>query len=420
MKSSLPKVLHELSGQAMLFHVLDRVLEVLPQATVGLVVGHGREHVEAAVRAHSRFQSLDIHFIHQPEQNGTGHAARCAMDSSWGESVNKRKLSVLVLPGDLPLISNELISQMVEGLGRTASMRLLTTLLDDPTGYGRVIRRGSSGPVLRIVEQKDANLREKQVREVATSIYFFQGGFLKTGLGKLSNKNAQGEFYLTDLVSQASRAKRKIEILVWNQPDDLRGVNDPWELTQAAQIFNRRILRWWALQGVKFSDLQNTYIDVQVRFEGAAEVGPGVCLRGQTVIAAGACLGPNVILKNVQVKEGALLKVGTVAEDSVIGARAQIGPYAHLRPGSEVGEDSKIGNFVEVFVNAPLATCESRDVKGLYKKARAGEIKGFTGIDDPYESPINPEIECRTDLETLEESVAKVITKLKELGYLVG
>ena len=93
-----------------------------------------------------------------------------------------------------------------------------------------------------------------------------------------------------------------------------------------------------------------------------------------------------------------------------------ISPYRDIR--GEVRQ--KIGDFVEIFVNAPLAVCEGRDVKGLYEKARKGEIKGFTGIDDPYEEPLNPEVECRTDLESLEESVAKVWAKLIEIGYVAG
>lgn len=91
-----------------------------------------------------------------------------------------------------------------------------------------------------------------------------------------------------------------------------------------------------------------------------------------------------------------------------------ISPYRAIR--EEVR--GKIGDFVEVFVNAPLAVCEERDVKGLYKKARSGEIKNFTGVSDPYEPPANPEVECRTDLETLDESVAKVLSTLEKLGYL--
>src|SRR5207244_2833896 len=141
----------------------------------------------------------------------------------------------------------DMITELLEPLARSAVMRLLTTELTDPTGYGRVVRRGKSGPVLRIVEQKDANLREKAIREVATSIYTFQSPFLQAGLHRLSNRNAQGEYYLTDLIAQASRAKKRIEVLAWAVSEDLRGVNDPWELAQAQRLRNERTVRRHAL-----------------------------------------------------------------------------------------------------------------------------------------------------------------------------
>ncbi len=348
MKSELPKVLHELAGQPMIFHVLDGVRDAAPSTTVCIVVGHGREKVEAAIRGNTDYSGLDIHFVHQAEQRGTGHAARCAMDSPWGEEVARRKLPVLVLPGDLPLIPSELIRQTAAPLQRGSVMRILSTVLQDPTGYGRIVRRGKSGPVLRIVEEKDASVREKELREVGTSIYLFQSGFLKPGLGRLSDKNAQKEFYLTDLVSQASRAKRKIDVLIWPEPQDLRGVNDPWELSQAGRLLNHRIVRSWAKQGVKFTDPESTWVDARVHFEGAAQVLPNVMLQGTTRIEEAAKIGPHAVLNNVRVGAGAIVKAGTVGEDSAIGARAQVGPYAHLRPGSDVGEDCKIGNFVEL------------------------------------------------------------------------
>lgn len=348
MKSELPKVLHELAGQPMIFHVLDNVRDALPSATICIVVGHGRELVESAIRGNPEYSGLDLHFAHQSEQRGTGHAARCAMDSPWGDTVVRRKLSTLVLPGDLPLISAELIRQTAAGLGRGAVMRILSTTLQDPSGYGRIVRRGKSGPVLRIVEEKDATLREKELREVGTSIYLFQSGFLKPGLGRLSNKNAQGEYYLTDLVAQASRSKRKIDVLTWSDPQDLRGVNDPWELSQAGRLLNGRIVRSWARRGVKFTDPESTWVDARVQFEGAAEVLPNVLLQGTTQVGEGAKIGPHAVLKNVRIGAAALIKAGTVAEDAIIGARAQIGPYAHLRPGSDVGEECKVGNFVEL------------------------------------------------------------------------
>ena len=348
MKSPLPKVLHPVGGQPLLFHILDRVCEVTPQSSVALVVGHGREEVETQVRAHSRYASLDLHFIHQAEQKGTGHAARCAMDSAWGEKIARAKTPVLVLPGDLPLIPSRLVEQIIEPLHRMAGLRLLTTELQNPTGYGRVVRKGKQGPVLRIAEERDANLREKEIREVATSIYVFNSAFLKAGLQRISNKNAQGEYYLTDLIAQAARAKKRVEVLTWGESGDLRGVNDPWELAEAGRTLNEKQVCHWARQGVRFIDPSSTWIDVSVELSEEVVVYPGVFLQGSTKIARGVTIGPNVVLSNMVIGERAVIKAGTVGEGSEIGADAQVGPYAHLRPGSQVGERAKIGNFVEL------------------------------------------------------------------------
>jgi bifunctional UDP-N-acetylglucosamine pyrophosphorylase/glucosamine-1-phosphate N-acetyltransferase len=348
MRSSLPKVLHEIGGKPLLFHIISHVQSVTPDASIAVVVGHGREQVEKAVREEKSFSSLKISFIHQVEQKGTGHAARCAMDSEWGEQMVRAKANVLVLPGDLPLITASLVEQMFLPLGRGDALRLLTCTLADPTGYGRIVRRGKTGPVLRIVEEKDASLREKQIQEVSTSIYLFSAAFLKYGLQKLSNKNAQGEYYLTDLIGQAARAKKKVDVLHWAVPEDLRGVNDPWELAQARRILNERCIRDWSLKGVKFMHPWTTWVDLSVQLEEDVIVEPGVILSGSTQVARGAIIGARCVLKNVKVGAGANLKVGTVAEDSVIEEGASLGPYAHLRPGSMVGKGAKIGNFVEL------------------------------------------------------------------------
>jgi bifunctional UDP-N-acetylglucosamine pyrophosphorylase/glucosamine-1-phosphate N-acetyltransferase len=348
MRSRLPKVLLEIGGKPLLFHVLDEVQESHPDARVAIVVGYAREKVEQAVHAAGRYSGLEITFIHQPEQNGTGHAARCAMDSDWGEARVKEKAPVLVLPGDLPLIPRELITQMLLPLGRGDAMRLLTCELPDPTGYGRVLRRGKSGSVLRIVEEKDATLREKAVREVGASIYTFQSAFLKIALSRLLNKNAQGEYYLTDLVGAAVRAKKRVDVLSWNHPEDVRGVNDPWELALAGKFLNERCVRGWALAGARFMDPASTWIDSTVLLAEDVVVYPGVILQGSTRVASGTIIGPNCKLNNVEVGASVEIRTGTVGEDSKVEAGASLGPYAHLRPGSHVGPKAKIGNFVEL------------------------------------------------------------------------
>ncbi len=348
MRSSLPKVLHPVGGEPILFHILSRITEAAPESAVAIVVGHGREQVEAAVRGESRFSGLKIEFVVQPEQRGTGHAARCAMDSPWGARVVKEKRPVLVLPGDAPLLTADLIAQMTERLASSEVMRLLTCELEQPTGYGRIVRRGTRGPVVRIVEEKDASAREKQIREVGTSIYLFSPTFLQTGLHKLSPKNAQGEYYLTDLVHQASRTKKKIDVLSWNDSGELRGVNDPWELAQAGKALNERVLRKWALAGVRFIDPSNTYIEGQVTLGEDTVIHPGAYLSGRTRIGSKVTIGANVVLRDMEVANGAHVKTGTVGEGSRIGAHANVGPYAHLRPETSIGEACKIGNFVEL------------------------------------------------------------------------
>ncbi len=348
MRSPLPKVLHEMGGKPLLYHVLFQVQSVLPHSSLAIVVGHGREQVEEYVLREPLFKTLKVNFILQSEQRGTGHAARCAMDSEWGKQQVQMKNPVLVLPGDLPLISSLLIQEMTFPLKRGEALRLLTCELSEPAGYGRVMKRGKNGPVLRIIEERDANEKEKRIHEVAASIYFFQAEFLKSALHRLSNHNAQGEYYLTDVIADAAKAKRKISVLLWEKEEDLRGVNDLWELMQADQIMNDRLIRFWALRGVRFLDGRTARIEVEVQLSAEVVVDSGVILKGLTRVARGAILGPRIVLTHVEVGERAHLKVGTVAEHSQIKADAQVGPYAHLRPGSVVGVRCKIGNFVEL------------------------------------------------------------------------
>ena len=346
MFSSLPKVLVPVCGRPMLFLILDRLSEVSPGARVALVVGHQKEEVMEQVSREGF--PLSISFIEQPEQKGTGHAVKCVMEAAWGLSAVKNKETVLVLPGDLPLITSGLLQEMLEPLKRGSVMKLLTAVLPDPTGYGRIIRKGKKGGVLRITEEKDANLREKLVKEVGVSIYSFQAAFLASGTASLKNSNAQKEYYLTDLVEAAVSKKRTIETSAWESPEDVRGVNNPYELAQAGGMLNSRILREHALAGVRIIDLVNTRIDPCVKIGKQAVVHPGAVLEGRTEIGEGAVIGPHAHLKNMKIGARAEIKTGTVGESSTVGVEAKVGPYANLRPESMVGNHAKIGNFVEL------------------------------------------------------------------------
>lgn len=330
----------------MLFHILDHVSEVAPHARVAIVVGHQKEKVIAEVQ--SQKFPLKLEFIEQREQKGTGHAVKCVMESEWGKEAVSEKENVLVLPGDLPLVTGALIKEMIEPLKRGSAMKLLSAVLPDPFGYGRIVRKGKKGPVLRIVEEKDATLREKLIQEVGVSIYTFQAQFLATGTAGLKNNNAQKEYYLTDLLALAVSKKRTIETTTWDAIEDVRGVNNPLELALAAEILNDRVIGRHALNGVKFIALKSCIIEPTVKIAQDVTIYPGAILEGKTIIGTGTLIGPNVYLKNMQVGEHVEIKTGTVAENSVVHSKVKLGPYAHLRPDSVVKSGAKIGNFVEL------------------------------------------------------------------------
>ncbi|MBC7397807.1 MAG: bifunctional UDP-N-acetylglucosamine diphosphorylase/glucosamine-1-phosphate N-acetyltransferase GlmU [Bdellovibrionales bacterium] len=346
MFSSLPKPLIPVCGRSMLFHILDQVSEVAPQARVAVVVGHQKETVIKEVKAQNF--PLEIDFIEQSEQKGTGHAVKCVMESTWGKETVPRKENVLVLPGDLPLMQADLVREMMEPLKRGSAMKLLSAVLPDPHGYGRIVRKGKQGTVLRIVEEKDANVRERMINEVGVSIYTFNSAFLSGGVAGLKNNNAQKEYYLTDLIALAVTKKRTIETHIWDNSEDVRGVNNPYELAQAGDILNNRVIKKHALNGVRFVCLNSCRVDPTVKIAQDVTIYPNVILEGSTEISGGTMIGHNVFLKNVKVGKGAEIKAGTYAEDSIIGDRVKLGPYAHLRPESVIKEDAKVGNFVEL------------------------------------------------------------------------
>ncbi len=346
MHSSLPKVLVPVCGRPMLFNSLTQLESVVPNARVAIVVGHQKEKVIEQVNA-QKFK-LQIDYVEQAEQKGTGHAVKCAMSSEWGKRAVANKENVFVLSGDLPLLSAELVKEMCEPFKRGVVLKLLTAVLKDPFGYGRIVRKSKKGGVIRIVEEKDASAREKLIQEVGLSIYTFQAQFLASGVESLKSNNSQKEYYLTDLIQIASSKKRLIDTRIWENVDDVRGVNNPYELSQSGDILNSRIIREHALNGVRFVSLSNCRVEQKVKIASDVSIYPGVILEGNTVIASGATIGTNVVLKNVKVGAYADVKAGTYAEDSVIGENVKVGPYAHLRPESVIGKNSKIGNFVEL------------------------------------------------------------------------
>ncbi|MEK7690635.1 MAG: bifunctional UDP-N-acetylglucosamine diphosphorylase/glucosamine-1-phosphate N-acetyltransferase GlmU, partial [Bdellovibrionota bacterium] len=287
-------------------------------------------------------------WIEQTEQLGTGHAVRIALESPWGKSVVAENLQLIVLPGDTPRIPPQLLSALAVEKTRDV-VRVVTTIVPDAHGYGRIVRGGpAKKSILGIVEHKDASPRERKIQEINTSIYRFDSSFLLDSVKKVTTRNAQGEFYLTDVLALARKGKKGVGGLVWERWEDLRGVNDLWELAELRREMRDDLVRAHARAGVRFLDPLTTWIDVGVEIEAGTTVYPSVILEGKTKVGPDCILGAGVQLKDTTVGAGVQVRNGSISESSLIEAGATVGPYAHLRPGSHIGPKAKIGNFVEL------------------------------------------------------------------------
>lgn len=333
MKSDLPKVLHEIGGLPM----VELVGRAMRQAGVErpiVVIGHRGELVQEAL-------GDSYEFVWQAEQLGTGHAAKMAESALHGFEG-----PVLVAPGDAPLLSAEVFRSLLDTHAASgAPCTMLTAELDDPTGYGRVVR-DAGGRAVRVVEQKDATPSELEICEVNVSVYCFQARELFSILPLLSNDNRQGEYYLTDTVAAFTRADKHVATVSTDDPGSLVGVNDRWQLALADAELNRRTLRRHALAGVTLIGPDSIRIEPDVEIEPDAKIEGPCHLLGQTKIAARAEIGPNARIVDSTVGERTVVLMSHV-QCASIGEDVWIGPFANLRPGSQLGNGAKIGNFVE-------------------------------------------------------------------------
>jgi bifunctional UDP-N-acetylglucosamine pyrophosphorylase/glucosamine-1-phosphate N-acetyltransferase len=334
MKSERPKVLHPIAGLAMAMFPARLARELGCDPAV-LVVGHGA----AAVR--QTLAGECVLFAHQEDQLGTGHALLCAEPQ-----LRDFTGTLLLLCGDVPLLRRETLERLLayhETQG--AAVTVLTTELTDPHGYGRIVRDGEE--VLRIVEEKDASLKEKALREINTGIYAFEAPFVFEVLRTVGRDNAQGEYYLTDVVAAARSVGRKVCALAAADPDEAMGINDRVQLAAASAAMRRRINEALMRAGVTLVDPETTYIEPQVEVGADTLIHPGVHLRGATRIGGGCTIEPGVIVSDCTVGERVHLKAGSVLEGSEVGDECAIGPMAHLRPGTVLAGNNKLGNFVE-------------------------------------------------------------------------
>ena len=331
MKSDLPKVLHPIAGRPMVQHVVDAAGALDPDNTV-LIYGHGGDAVRQAVTG-SRLQ-----WAEQAEQLGTGHAVAQALPH-LEEDV------VLVLYGDVPLIQPQTLRDFVARVD-DQSLALMTLTLDDPSGYGRVIRDGD-GKVRRVVEQKDASDEEKAVREINTGILACTRRFLNDSLPRLSNSNAQGEYYLTDLIAMAVDSGMEV---VTEQPGhawEVDGVNDRVQLARLERVYQR--VRAEALMRAGVTLLDPDRLDIRGNLQCGQDVTLDIntVLVGDVVIGDRVTVGPNCLIRNARIGSGTHIEANSVVDGAVVGEHCQVGPFARLRPGTELAARAKVGNFVE-------------------------------------------------------------------------
>jgi bifunctional UDP-N-acetylglucosamine pyrophosphorylase/glucosamine-1-phosphate N-acetyltransferase len=337
MKSRLPKVLHPVAGRPLGAFALLRAQQ-LGCAPVIAVVGHEAEEVERTLTAHL---GEGLRYCIQAEQRGTGHAVQIGL-----EALQEDVDAVLILYGDSPLLREETLSQLLKAREEAgADLGLLTTRVDDATGYGRIVR-SPDGSVARIVEHKDASPEERKLREINPGIYVVAAEFLRDGLSRLSTDNAQGELYLTDLVEMASVKGRVVDLEV--DAEETLGVNDRRQLAESGTILRRRINERWMLAGVSMEDPDSTWIDDTVHLGQDVLLGPGVSLRRATIIADDVHIAQGSVLTDSTVERGARIHPYSVLEDAHMGPGSNAGPFARLRPAAKLEEGARVGNFVEV------------------------------------------------------------------------
>jgi len=333
MKSDLPKVLQPLAGRPLLGHVLDTARGLEATATC-VVYGHGGEQVLEA------FEGRDVHWVLQAEQHGTGHAVAQAAPGIPDDHM------VLVLYGDVPLVKLDTLARLVAAAGPDA-VSLLSVMLADPTGYGRIVRDGA-GNVVRIVEHKDANAKERAIHESNTGLMCVPAARLKGWLAALSNDNAQGEYYLTDVIVMAVKSGCEVHAVAAPTVTEVLGVNDKVQLAELEAAYRRQRATALMLEGATIVD--------PTRFDARGPVSVGrdvlfdvnVVLEGTVKLGDRVRIGPNVVIRDSEIGDDVVIHANCVIDRATVGARSIVGPFARLRPDAKLHEDVHVGNFVEV------------------------------------------------------------------------
>lgn len=331
MKSNKPKVMHEVMGKPMVNHVVESAKEAGADEVI-VVTGHKGEIVRENING--------VLFAQQDKQLGTGHAVMVAEELIGDEG------NVIILYGDTPLITANTLKKFVtHHTNNDLAVTVISAILDDPTGYGRIVREKNN--FSKIVEHKDANQEEVLIKEVNTGVYCFKAKDLKRSLSKLSNNNAQSEYYLTDTLEILLSEGLKIDAIIAEEPDEFYGVNSRIQLSTAEEILRKRINNYHMLNGVTIVNPLHTYIGKDVIIGMDTVIHPNTILEGNISIGNDCIIGPNTTIKNSKIKDNVRIEQSIVL-DSVIGNSTSVGPFAYIRPNSNLGENVKIGDFVEV------------------------------------------------------------------------
>jgi len=337
LKSQLPKVLHEVGGKPLLEHVIRAAQRIVDAKDVYAIIGHEAERVRAAM------QHTGVNFVLQAEQRGTGHALMVAQDALARYDV------VIVLSGDAPMISTETIAKLRDfHLEQKAAMTLLSAALENPTGYGRVLRKGAkSAEVLGIVEEKSASPTQKKLREINSGFYVFNIKDLYLYIGDLSTENAHQEYYLTDMAAVFRKAHRRVVAWQTAIPDEVLGGNTRAELSDIDRQMRSEKCRQLMADGVTVFYPETCVIDADVEIAPDTVIEPYVQLLGKTRIGGNCRVRSYSVIRDSIIGDGVMVRLGSIMEGARIGSSAIIGPYSHLRPGSEIGDGAHVGNFVE-------------------------------------------------------------------------
>ncbi len=336
MYSDTPKVLHSIAGKPMAAHVLAAARSVSNDASISMVIGHQAEKVRAAFELET-----NLGFIEQTEQLGTGHAVAQTLPTLRDEAV------VLILYGDVPLIKPETLQLMVAGAQAENTMSLLTIELDDPSGYGRIVR-DPYDDIMAIVEHKDANEDERAIKEVNTGIMCIKQKDLARWLPALSNDNSQGEYYLTDVIEMAVHEEMSVNTIHPQSNYEVTGVNNKSQLAELERIYQKRLAEELLVRGVTLLDPERIDIRGNLTVGRDVVIDINCVIIGDVELGDGVTIGPNCVIENAKIGAGTQIKPFTYIDDSELAEQCDIGPYARLRPGTKLDKAAKIGNFVEV------------------------------------------------------------------------